>query len=87
MGSLSSEGLEILGEKDQLTCQRPNTESRCQHAVEGGVPATGTGTNPKGKQGREHREIAACLDLCLHQREAGSYPSPSTSPGAQPALR
>lgn len=52
MGSLSSEGLVILREKYQLTCERPNTERRCQHAVEGGVPATGVRTDPEGKPGQ-----------------------------------
>lgn len=80
-------GAGYLGGEGSAHLSETNTESRCQQAVEGVVPATGAGTKPEGKQGREHREIAACLDLCLHQREAGSYPSPSTSPGAQPALR
>lgn len=47
------------------------------------------GQTQKGSWDREHREIAACWDLCLHQgqEQAISYPSPSAYPGAQPCAK
>lgn len=64
---VSSEGLVTFGEQYLRTCRNQTQKAGVSTPWKVRSLLWEGGQTQRGSLGREHGEVAACLDLCLHQ--------------------